>query len=217
MRIKNRWGRKIDPCVTPFEWFWGNSSHYLCTHIYPNLLISYTSVQILHTFWQQSRTYSFSWITNWGSSYSCVITSAKHRSKTFPACFIFIKWSSINYDSRATFAKKAVGRNLTDLSSSSSDWSLVSGKLYRMDVRVARSLQGHSNSALTLIYYYKVNLLLWMLSFYWTMRFIIVWAKSWMFFPNKRNYLSDIHSSVCSYYCFKSITCNWNTDVKHVL
>ena len=40
------------------------------------------------------------------------LTFAKHRCKTFSACFMFIKWSSINYNLGATFAKKPASMDL---------------------------------------------------------------------------------------------------------
>ena len=81
------------------------------------------------------------------------LTSAKHRCKTFYMYFIFIKWSSIKYnDWGATFAKKTVGRDLTELTRGSGDWSVLAGKLWRVDVHVESSSREHHNFALIVLF-----------------------------------------------------------------
>ena len=57
------------------------------------------------------------------------------------------------------FVKETVGREFTDLAFSSSDWSVLSGKLWLMDVHVARPPRAPSNSALTVLFT-TMNLLL---------------------------------------------------------
>ena len=49
------------------------------------------------------------------------------------------------------YAKKTVGRDLTDLAHSSSYWSVLYRKLWRIGVCVART-RAHRNSALTVLF-----------------------------------------------------------------
>ena len=59
---------------------------------------------------------------------------------------------SINYDLRHDIAKKTAGRDLTELTRGSRYWSVHSGKLWRVVVRVARSPRAQSTSAVTALF-----------------------------------------------------------------
>ena len=55
---------------------------------------------------------------------------------------------------------RKISRVVTNLTHVSSDWSVLSKNLWLVDVRVSHSLRAHSDSALTTIYYYKMNVIM---------------------------------------------------------
>ena len=123
---------------------------------------------------------------------------AIHRSKTFSACFIIIKWLSINYNGSSLMAA-AIGQfSLWSYGIWMCVWCTVYG-----------TQQLGSNCS---IYSYKMNLLLWMLSFYWK------WDGLWSdlsiecFFQTKKKIYHTLRVLQCIYY-YKSNVCNWNTNV----
>ena len=122
---------------------------------------------IAQTFLQHSKTCPFSRMTNWDCCYSCVIDFCQTWCKIFSACFIFIKWSSINCNLRDTFAKKTAdmdlateSQELTLLTCGNSYWSGTVSVLWEaaqcgcvcVCVCVVSSQHAHSNSALTALY-----------------------------------------------------------------
>ena len=103
-----------------------------------SLTLSYTRVQILLTLFYNTREYvhSHEWQIE-ALAIPVSLNSAKHRFKKFFASFIFIKWSSINYNLWPTFVKKpaamdlaTASHELTLLTSGNSYWSGIVGILW---------------------------------------------------------------------------------------
>ena len=95
--------------------------------------------------------------------------SAKQRRKTISICFIFIKWSSINYNLGARFAKKTATSQLSHKSSRCSQASTGIGQAPSaylggcvLWVYVCRALSTCAQQLCTncFIYNYYINLLL---------------------------------------------------------
>ena len=143
------------------------------------------------------------------------LNSAKHRCETFAAGLIFMFETSHMIEEPHSPRKQSPGPQKLPLRQQRFVSPLWEAMAYGWACRMLSTSTQKLCTDWT-IYNYKMNLLSWILSFNWEMRWFIASSKSSMFFAPQKNYHPFI--IVCAFIIyFKFSMCNWNWDIQHVL